>query len=41
MAVLFIDYWFEQLSILIFFELVMLLNIKETGEKTLEGLKHA
>jgi hypothetical protein len=41
LAVLFIDYWFEQLSILIFFELVMLLNIKETDEKTLEGPEHA
>lgn len=41
LSVLFIDYWFEQLSILIFFELVMLLNIKETNEDTLEGLKHA
>jgi len=30
MAVLFIDYWFEQLSIMIFFELMLLLNIKET-----------
>ncbi|MFA6085056.1 hypothetical protein [Mucilaginibacter sp.] len=41
MAVLFIDYWFEQLSILIFFELIMLLNIKETSENNLEGLQHA
>ncbi|GAC1311640.1 MAG: hypothetical protein NVSMB24_31580 [Mucilaginibacter sp.] len=30
MAVFFIDYWFEQLSILVFFELMLLLNIKET-----------
>jgi hypothetical protein len=29
--VLFIDYWFEQLSILVFFELMLLLNIKETA----------
>ncbi|MDB5287698.1 MAG: hypothetical protein JWR05_2647 [Mucilaginibacter sp.] len=41
LAVLFIDYWFEQLSILIFFELLMLLNIKETSENTLEGVKYA
>ena len=25
-----VDYWFEQLSVLIFFELLLLLNIKET-----------
>jgi hypothetical protein len=30
MAVFFIDYWFEQLSILVFFELMLLINIKET-----------
>lgn len=30
MAIFFIDYWFEQLSILVFFELMLLLNIKET-----------
>lgn len=34
MAVFFIDYWFEQLSILVFFELMLLLNIKETPPKT-------
>ncbi len=28
--VFFIDYWFEQLSVLAFFELLLLLNIKET-----------
>ena len=28
-----VDYWFEQLSIVIVFELLMLLNIKETREK--------
>ena len=28
-----VDYWFEQLSIMIMFELMMLLNIKETKEK--------
>ncbi|MDB5130566.1 MAG: hypothetical protein JWR02_315 [Mucilaginibacter sp.] len=32
MAVFFIDYWFEQLSILVFFELMLLLNIKETTD---------
>lgn len=30
LAVFFIDYWFERLSVLIFFELLLLLNIKET-----------
>jgi hypothetical protein len=29
-GVFFIDYWFEQLSVLVFFELMLLLNIKET-----------
>ncbi|WP_183564809.1 hypothetical protein [Mucilaginibacter sp. SP1R1] len=29
MAVLFTDYWFEQLSVLVFFELLLFLNIKE------------
>jgi len=33
-AVFFIEYWFEQLSILVFFELLLLLNIKETSPKT-------
>jgi hypothetical protein len=28
---LFIDYWFEQLSVIVFFELLLLLNIKETA----------
>lgn len=32
-AILFIDYWFEQLSVMIFFELLLLLNIKETTVK--------
>ncbi|HVS93576.1 MAG TPA: hypothetical protein VHE59_16160 [Mucilaginibacter sp.] len=31
LAVLFIDYWFEQLSILLLFELLLLLNIKENS----------
>jgi hypothetical protein len=30
MAVLFTDYWFEQLSVIVLFELLLLLNIKET-----------
>jgi len=29
-SMLFFDYWFEQLSVLVFFELMLLLNIKET-----------
>ncbi|CAN5199443.1 hypothetical protein BH09BAC6_BH09BAC6_04640 [soil metagenome] len=33
LAVLFIDYWFEQLSVILFFELLLLLNIKETSAK--------
>jgi hypothetical protein len=35
LAVLAIDYWFEQLSILLFFELLLLLNIKENSSKQL------
>jgi hypothetical protein len=35
LAMLFMEYWFEQLSILIFFELLLLLNIKETSNKYL------
>ena len=27
----FIDYWFEQLSVVVLFELLLLLNIKETS----------
>jgi hypothetical protein len=34
-AILFTDYWFEQLSVLLFFELLLLLNIKELSTKTL------
>jgi hypothetical protein len=30
MAVLFTDYWFEQLSVMVFFELLLLLNIKDS-----------
>jgi hypothetical protein len=29
-AILLVDYWFEQLSVLVFFELLLFLNIKET-----------
>jgi hypothetical protein len=39
LALFFIEYWFEQLSILVFFELLLLLNIKETSSKTI--LAHA
>jgi hypothetical protein len=28
-----VDYWFEQLSVVVFFELLLLLNIKETGKE--------
>jgi hypothetical protein len=31
LSVLFIDYWFEQLSVIVFFELLLLLNIKENA----------
>jgi len=33
-GVFFIDYWFEQLSVVILFELLLLLNIKETKSST-------
>ena len=36
LAVLFTDYWFEQLSVMVVFELFLLLNIKE--HKTIESL---
>lgn len=39
LAVFLIDYWFEQLSILLFFELLLLLNIKESS--TSKVLSHA
>lgn len=35
MGVCLLDYWFEQLSVIVFFELLMFLNIKETTLKTL------
>ena len=34
------DYWFEQLSIIVFFELLLFLNIKETDNKTLASYGH-
>ena len=37
MAMLFIEYWFEQLSVLVFFELLLLLNIKENQHKAIPG----
>jgi hypothetical protein len=39
LALFFIEYWFEQLSVLIFFELLLLLNIKENSTQT--TLKYA
>ncbi|WP_428330853.1 hypothetical protein [Mucilaginibacter sp.] len=33
-SVFFIDYWFEQLSVVVLFELLLFLNIKEHTEKT-------
>jgi hypothetical protein len=39
LAVFLIEYWFEQLSILLFFELLLLLNIKESSTKKI--LSHA
>lgn len=32
-ALFFVDYWFEQLSVVVFFELLMFLNIKESETK--------
>jgi hypothetical protein len=39
LAAFLIDYWFEQLSVIVFFELLLLLNIKEAY--TLKPLQHA
>jgi hypothetical protein len=36
-GILLLDYWFEQLSIIIFFELLMLVNIKENTIKTVSN----
>ncbi|SDP92256.1 hypothetical protein SAMN05428975_3656 [Mucilaginibacter sp. OK268] len=38
LAVLFTDYWFEQLSVMVFFELLLLLNIKEN--QTVKSAEH-
>ena len=32
-AIFFVDYWFEQLSIVVFFELLFFLNLKESAKK--------
>jgi len=32
-AIFFVDYWFEQLSVIVFFELLFFLNLKEGGQK--------
>lgn len=37
MALFFIAYWFEQLSVIVFFELLLLLNIKENSIKKLSA----
>lgn len=37
-SVFFIDYWFEQLSVLVFFELLLMLDIKETA--SLKSLRY-
>jgi hypothetical protein len=33
-AIFFVDYWFEQLSIVVFFELLFFLNLKESAKKS-------
>ncbi len=35
LLIFFTDYWFEQLSVIVFFELLLFLNIKETDNKAL------
>ncbi len=40
MAFLLMEYWFEQLSILLFFELLLLLDIKENSSKIVLGYAH-
>ena len=40
LMIFFTDYWFEQLSVIVFFELLLFLNIKETGNKTLANYGH-
>lgn len=39
-AILFTDYWFEQLSVLVFFELLLLLDMKESADRTKELSAH-
>jgi len=39
-ALLNIDYWFEQLSVLVLFELLLLLDIKETSANNIPNYKH-
>jgi len=38
-GVFLLDYWFEQLSVIVLFELLLLVNIKETAPKTLSHAK--
>jgi hypothetical protein len=38
-GVFLLDYWFEQLSVIVLFELLLLVNIKETSPKTLSYAK--
>jgi len=40
LLIFFTDYWFEQLSVIVFFELLLFLNIKETDSKALTSYGH-
>jgi len=40
LMIFFTDYWFEQLSVIVFFELLLFLNIKETDNKALANYGH-
>jgi len=40
LMIFFTDYWFEQLSVIVFFELLLFLNIKETDNKALTSYGH-
>ena len=40
LLIFFTDYWFEQLSVIVFFELLLFLNIKETDNKVLTSYGH-
>ncbi|WP_295791246.1 hypothetical protein [Mucilaginibacter sp.] len=40
LLIFFTDYWFEQLSVIVFFELLLFLNIKETDNKALMNYGH-